>query len=336
MDSLTQFALGAAVGEAVLGRKMGRKALLWGGACGTIPDLDVFIPLGDAVKDFTYHRSFSHSVFVLAILTPIMAWLIQRMHPSLQVTKKHLAIMVYLVFVTHVLLDCFTAYGTQIFWPIDNTPVAWSTIFIIDPLYTLPLIVGIIAALIAGRQRQWGYKFNAIGLSISTLYLAWTVGAKLNVDDAIEQSLQQQQISYEKIFTTPTPFNSLLWRGVVMDNTGYYEVYFSLLDPPQPLKFTHYMSSLDLLGPIQDSWPVQRLQWFSKGFYRVSKQENDIVMSDLRMGLNPNYVFSFKVGEVGNPHTRAVKPQQLENEWEKSMLQRVWQRISDPLIIINP
>ena len=51
MDSVTQITLGAAVGEAVLGRKIGGRAMLWGAIAGTLPDLDVFVPLGDVVKD---------------------------------------------------------------------------------------------------------------------------------------------------------------------------------------------------------------------------------------------------------------------------------------------
>ncbi len=84
MDSLTQLTLGAAVGEAVLDRQVGRRAALWGGLLGTLPDLDVFVPLGDAVRDFTYHRGPSHSLFVLAVLTPLVVWLILKIHPQTQ------------------------------------------------------------------------------------------------------------------------------------------------------------------------------------------------------------------------------------------------------------
>ena len=74
MDSITHLALGAAIGEAVLGRRVGRKAAMWGAVCGTIPDLDVFIPHADAVAAITYHRSFSHSLIILALFAPLMAW----------------------------------------------------------------------------------------------------------------------------------------------------------------------------------------------------------------------------------------------------------------------
>ena len=118
MDSLTQLTLGAAVGEAVLGRQVGRRAALWGALLGTLPDLDVLVPLGDAVRDFTYHRGPSHSLFVLAALTPLVMWLILKIHPQTRPLRGRWTMLVYAVFTTHVLLDALTVYGTQIFWPL--------------------------------------------------------------------------------------------------------------------------------------------------------------------------------------------------------------------------
>ncbi len=97
-----------------------------------MPDLDVFVPLGDAVRDFTYHRSASHSLIVLLALTPLIVWLILKLHPSTAEYRQRWFVLVYLVLATHVLLDSFTVYGTQIFWPLSTTPMTWSTIFIVE------------------------------------------------------------------------------------------------------------------------------------------------------------------------------------------------------------
>lgn len=335
MDSLTQFVLGAAVGEAVIGRKVGRKAILWGGIAGTLPDLDVFIPLGDAVKDFTYHRSASHSLFVLALLTPVMVWLINKIHPHLREHKRHWMLMIYLVFATHVLLDSFTAYGTQIFWPFITTPMTWSTIFIIDPLYTLPLLIGIIAALVMTRETNRGHLINRLGLILSSIYLSWTVVAKAVVQHNIENALQSQNIAYQKIFTVPSPFNSLLWRVVVKDHDGYYEAFYSVLDNENNVHFRQYTSNENLLNDIEDNWNVQRLKWFSKGFYSVSLQDENIVISDLRMGLEPNYVFRFKVARFGNPHAIPIIPQRVATSQDMSLLKVIWRRIWDENVMLE-
>ena len=330
MDSLTQLVLGAAVGEAAAGRQVGRRALLWGAVCGTLPDLDVFIPLGDAVRDFTYHRSASHSLFVLAAITPLMVWLILKLHPDTKEHRWRWFALVYLVFVTHVLLDSFTVYGTQIFWPFVTTPMTWSTIFIIDPLYTVPLLLGIIAALIAGRRWSWGYTINTIGLMLSTGYLVWTLGAKWHVENVVRNAIAGQNMADVKVLTTPTPFNSLLWRVLAVDDTNYYEGFYSVLDKDKTIRFEHYPRSLDLIEPLTDSWPVQRLQWFTKNFYAASSINNDIMITDLRMGLEPEYVFRFKVGEMGNPHPQPVQVEQLPGIRSYERLYGVWERIWDP------
>lgn len=332
MDSVTQFALGSAVGEAVLGKKVGRRALLWGGICGTIPDLDVFIPLGDPVSDFTYHRSFSHSLFVLALLTPVVVALITRLHRHTREYRRHWFLLVYLVFTTHVLLDSFTAYGTQIFWPFFTTPMTWSTIFIIDPLYTLPLLAGITAVLVLKRRVELGRRINRIGLSLSCVYLLWTVGAKLHVSHAVAQTLAGDNIAHAGVFTTPAPFTSLLWRIVVMDDRGYYEGFYSVFDAGEPIRFTHFTSRRELLEGVENSRAVQRLQWFSKGFYAVTQRDGELFISDLRMGSEPTYIFKFKVGELSKPHTVATPPLQIEANPDLSLLAVLWQRIWDPSI----
>ncbi|MDH3219027.1 MAG: metal-dependent hydrolase [Gammaproteobacteria bacterium] len=336
MDSLTQLALGAAVGEAAMGRRIGNRAILWGAIAGTLPDLDVFVPLGDVVRDFTYHRSASHSLFVLALLTPAMAWLITRIHPDTREYFRRWMLAIYLVFATHVLLDSLTAYGTQIFWPFVTTPVSLSSIFIIDPLYTLPLLIGVVAALVISRQTDRGHLVNRFGLLASTLYLGWTLGAKSIADRNFEDALRDQGIAYQKIFTTPAPFNSLLWRAVARDEGGYYEAYYSLLDDDNAIRFRFFPSDERLLEAIVDHWPVQRLRWFSRGFYAVSERQGDIVISDLRMGLEPSYVFQFKVGEISNPHPKPVAPEQLTADRDLGMLRLVWNRIWDQDVELGP
>ena len=191
MDSLTQLALGAAVGEAALGHRVGRKAALWGGICGTLPDLDVFIPFGDPVADFTFHRSFSHSLLVMALLTPLVVWLIRRLHPRDARHRAGWFALVYLAFATHALLDSCTIYGTQIFWPLDATPMTWGSLFIIDPAFTLPLIIGLIAVALARRNPQRGYRINAAMLALSTAYLCWSFMAKFHVQGVAAESLAE-------------------------------------------------------------------------------------------------------------------------------------------------
>jgi len=282
------------------------------------------------VRDFTYHRSASHSLFILLALTPLVVWLILKLHPGTAEHRRRWFVLVYLVFATHVLLDSFTVYGTQIFWPLVTTPMTWSTIFIIDPLYTVPLLLGTIAALIAGRRYSWGHVANTAGLVLSTCYLIWTLGAKLHVEQVARSALQQQNIASTDVLTTPSPFNSLLWRILVVDDEHYYEGFYSVLDGGSTISFEQHQRELELIEPLRDSWPVQRLQWFTKDFYAAALFDSDIVITDLRMGTEPEYVFRFKVGETGNPHPHPAPVEQLPGIRNYQRLRWVWHRIWDP------
>lgn len=327
MDSLTQVALGAAVGEAVLGRRVGRKAALWGAVCGTLPDLDVFLPLGDPIKDFTYHRSFSHSIFVLSLLTPLIVWLILKLHPKARLYRTQWIWLVWLCLITHVLLDSFTVYGTQIFWPFWTHPVGWGSVFIIDPFYTIPLLVGLLCALVMSRNRSRGALFNRAGLVLSTLYLAWSVGAQSYVTRAVEQSLAAQNISYQNLLVSAGPLNTMLWRIVAMgDESSYYEGYYSLLDGSEKVTLTRHQSDPQLLAGFKENWPVTRLQWFTKGFFKVWQEGSQVVMTDLRMGAEPSYVFSFVVGTLDQERP-VVSSRRLKSERDFTLLKKAWCRI---------
>lgn len=329
MDSITQAALGAAVGEAVAGKKVGRKASLWGAVCGTLPDLDVLIPMGDPVRDFTYHRAESHSIFYLTLVTPLIVWLITRIHPGAKQYRGRWTLLILLVFYTHVLLDSFTVYGTQIFLPFTNYPVGWSTIFIIDPLYTLPLLAGVLALLFLKKSPQLSRRVNYLGLAISTIYLFWSLFAMLHVKSVTAEALDRQGIHYTRLLSGPTPFNTLLWRSIAMTDSGYVEGFYSLLKSNNEIRFHEYPSSPELLNPIADDWHVRRLQWFTKGFYKVEKEDDKIIISDLRMGVEPQYFFRFAVGRFLDGEIITQPPEQVdppETDMRES-LNRLWDRL---------
>lgn len=296
MDSISQIVLGAAVSEAVIGRRVGNKALLWGAIAGTLPDLDVLIPFNDPVKDFTYHRSFSHSFFFLTLITPAITWLVTRIHATTSQHKNRWTWAVWLALITHPILDCFTVYGTQILWPFTDYPVTWSTVFIVDPMYTVWLTAGVLSAMILSRSKPLGHRISGYGLVASCVYLGFTLGAKFYVNDVAASAVQRQRIPYREILTTPAPFNTLLWRIVAVDRNGYHEGFFSLLDETGEVRFTSYPSRPELLDNLEASWAVQRLQWFTKGVFRVLEKEGIIIITDLRMGQEPYYIFSFAVG----------------------------------------
>ncbi|MCU7828466.1 MAG: metal-dependent hydrolase [Candidatus Thiodiazotropha sp. (ex Myrtea sp. 'scaly one' KF741663)] len=296
MDPFTQILLGAAVGHATLGARVGRKALFWGAVFGGMPDLDVLIPHADEVAAITNHRGFSHSLVTHTIVAPVLGAGLARLHAREGASITRWTLLVWLALATHALLDATTIYGTQLFWPSAGPPVGLGSIFIIDPLYTLPLLIGVLWAAFARRKLIFGRRANRVGLGLSTAYLAGAIFIQAQVRDIAESELTRQGVTYDRLITTPTPFNLLLWRVVAMVPHGYREGYYSLLDPLPEIRFVQYPSNESLLSSVDDAPAVTRLRWFTRGFYRVREIDGRLEITDLRMGFEPRYAFSFVVG----------------------------------------
>ncbi len=336
MDSLTQVVLGGAVGYAVLGNRVGRKAAIYGAILGTLPDLDVLLPYGGEVEAFTYHRGFSHSILVHLLISPIIVWLITKCHQATAIYKTQWFWLVFLCLSTHAILDSFTVYGTQLLWPITEYPFAVANLFIIDPIYTLPLLFGFITILLPSVKPTKASKINHLALALSSLYICWSLAAKLYIDKKVAMALNDRQISAHHYLSTPAPFSTLLWRVLVMSDGQYYEGYVSVFDSASQVSLDAYHSTDTLLIDIKDEWHVQRLQWFTKGFYSVKQKQQDIILSDLRMGMECSYVFNFIVGEQTSSGIVKSHVEKVSDSTDLSLLGSVWDRIWQPSVSLAP
>ncbi|MET0509856.1 MAG: metal-dependent hydrolase [Burkholderiaceae bacterium] len=295
MDSVTQFTLGAAVGVAVMGRHAPRwKSALWGAVCGTLPDLDVFVDRGDPIRDMILHRTESHAVFYLTLVSPLIAVLISAIHRDRQFGRWWLAVWIALI--THPLLDLMTVYGTQIALPFTATPYYIGSVFVIDPVVTILLLAGVVAAVIRGAP---GLRSNAVGLGLACAYLAWGVGAQAQARDAARDSLAHAGVAATGLLVTPTAFNTVLWRIVAMTPDVWYEGSWSFLDPPGDIVFVGRPTGRELFERHADDWHVQRLAWFSHGFFDVAATPAGLRLRDLRMGYGDAYTFTFTLPHLG-------------------------------------
>jgi inner membrane protein len=326
MDSLTQIALGSAVGVAVMGRRTAAwKAALWGAVAGTLPDLDAFIDHGDAILNMTRHRAESHALFVLTLAAPVLAWIVSRLHGESALFKRWW-LALWLALITHPLLDTMTVYGTQLLQPFSDHPFGVGSVFIIDPAYTVPLIVGVIAALRLKSTR--GLAWNTAGLVLSTLYLVWSVGAQQHVTQIARASLQQDGVAPDGLLVTPAPFNTVLWRLVATTPTQYLEGHYSLLDDTKRIVWTAHARGAELIDRHRDEPNVARMAAFTHGFYSLSSTDGHLFLTDLRMGQEPHYTFRFNLGSEAarangghRPTSNGTRPD------VRSALPQLWRRI---------
>ncbi len=331
MDSLTQVLLGGAVAAAVVPGNQRRRALLAGAVLGTVPDLDV-VPLAllglDPVAHMTWHRGPSHSLFVLAVFGLLAAWLLRRAWPGVREAPLRWLVAIELALLTHPVIDAFTVYGTQLFWPLPVAPVMISSVFIIDPLYTLPLLVAFIGVLVAGARAS-ARTLLVAGIALSSAYLGWTLVAKQLVERAATPVLAQMGLADAPRFSVPMPFNTLLWRVVVMTPEGHLEGVRSLVADHGPMRFSAFASDAQALATVRALSPaVRRLDWFAHGFLKGDVQDGRLIISDLRMVSEPDYTFRFAVADNTGGSWVAIRPEQLEWPWQaRERLAGMWQRI---------
>jgi inner membrane protein len=209
VDPLTQTLLGATAGRACLGRAGGRAALLAGAMGGALPDIDVlWASLADPDVPWAAHRHFTHALLLIPVgallaAAPLLAF------RSLREQWRTVLAAAAIGTATHGPLDACTAYGTFLYWPFTDTRVAWDIISIIDPVFTLVLLVAVIAALFSAQARPvrigGALALAYLGLGIVQHERARTV--QLAIAEHRGQHLERGRVM-------PTIGNLVLWRSI--------------------------------------------------------------------------------------------------------------------------
>jgi inner membrane protein len=325
--------LGGAVGEAVLGKKVGNKAVLWGAIGGTIPDLDTIPGLFlDTVSRLEIHRGFSHSIVFAILISPLLGFLISKIYK-----KKNEAnwwgwtqLMFWAIF-THPLLDVFTTWGTQLLWPLEWR-IAIQSIFVIDPLYTLPFLLCLIVVLFLKRNNPKRLKWNRVGIAISSFYLLITVGLKLYVDQVFEIALNNANYKFSRFDSRPTPLNAILWTSNIELEDRFLITYYSIFDANRELEFFEFPKNEALLHPYRNDPKIEKLIQLTKGFYTIEKTSNGIAMNDLRFGLTEgfnqgkgDFVFTYLISKQNGKLQVEQKRQNFKGV--ESAMFSLWDRI---------
>jgi inner membrane protein len=340
MDGFTQVMLGAAIGTVTIGRKVGaRKGALIGGLMAELPDIDFFFPSETRLDLFVDHRGPTHSIVMHALATPVFGEALRFVDRRLRDERWLCYGLVFAAFSTHALIDGFTTYGTKLLWPLFTEPISWSSIFIIDPLYTLPLLLAFLVSMFA-RQPNYveplgsrARRAASAALILSTAYLGWTMVARELAETKVLDALAADGMRYERLTVTPMPFNSLLWRGLAIDGDQYANVYVSVLDGAAVAPVHRHRRDIALEAQLPDHISLDKIAWFSRGFYTVFEEDGTVYARDLRMGAEPQYFLTFEIARRNSETLSAVEPEQRAYQRDWSGLDWVWQRIFDPTAV---
>ena len=305
MDTLTHTVIGACLGEAIAGKQLGKKAMLWGAIANNIPDIDVATVIwANETKALLLHRGITHSIFFAVIFTPLLAFAFKKIYKKYPVSLNQWLLLFGSGLFIHIFIDALTTYGTGWFEPFNHSRVSLNTILILDPAFMLPVLIAAIALLVLKQNSLKRKIWWKAGLILSTLYLIFTFINKIKVDKVVEKNLASQQIRYEDYMSTPTPLNNFLWYIIARSAGQYYIGYYSLFDKDDTIAFENISKNDSLLTEPCDPEQVKDLKRFSQGYY-CAKLENDTInFSDMRFGQvggwykkGSPFIFNFKLSK---------------------------------------
>jgi inner membrane protein len=218
MDLLTQGLLGSNLALSLASTPATlRKTALIGLLAGLAADVDFLIhSADDPLLNLEFHRHFTHSlsfVPVAALILSVLFWPFVRASFS----WPRLYAICFLGYALSGFLDACTSYGTSLLWPLSDTRFSFNIIAIIDPVFSLLLLIGLVAALVSRRK---ALAYVGLALAAAYLTLGWVQNARVQ---AITQALAQDQgHDPQRLLVRPTLGNLWLWRSVYLHADEYH------------------------------------------------------------------------------------------------------------------
>jgi len=301
MDPLSQAVLGASLSQSFAEDKtMQRSALIIGGLAGMAADLDVLIrSKADPLLFLEFHRQFTHSLIFIpigALLCALIFNLVinsrwfQRKWPNKSLSFSKIYLFSFLGYATHGLLDACTSYGTQLFWPFSDARIAWNTVSIIDPLFTFPILILIIAGVYRKNKR-----YAQIAFAYAVIFLSLGIVQHDRAISAVQQLAEQRGHQTQRMLAKPTFANRHVWKIIYEHNGRYY------VDAVKLLKDVTFISGTSvpklniqrdlpwLTKQSRQAKDVERFRWFSDDYLAISQNDPNFIM-DMRYSFLPNQI----------------------------------------------
>ena len=257
----------------------------WGAVAQSFPDIDFIAGFWmDTTDELLAHRGFTHSLLFAALLTPILGILAERWHRPHNISLGKWMLFFGTEILLHIFLDAFNAYGTAWFEPFSHIRFSFHTLFVAEPLFSIWIGVAFLALLLTKKNRKKRKEWSIFGLGMCLSYLLISVLNKVIVEKDVVKALREQQVTYNRYFTTPTPLNNLLWFVVAENDSGFNIGYRSVFDRKPEIHFEYFPRNTLLTDSIQLTTDFINLVRFSQGYYTIEKWTDTLVFNDLRFG----------------------------------------------------
>ncbi len=331
MDPLTQGVLGATLPQASVGKRDAASAGLLGFFAGMAADLDVLIrSASDPLLFLEYHRQFTHSLIFIPIGGVLCALILHFLiGKRRKLTFRQSWLFRTLGYATHALLDACTTYGTMLLWPFSDVRFAWNTISIIDPLFTVPLLIAVV---MGARRKQPLYARLALVWALSYMGMGlW----QRNEATAMGYELAHQR-GHEplRLEAKPSFANILVWKTVYETEDRYYVD--AVRTGFSPRVFTGaWVQKLDIDRDLpwldqgsQQALDIERFRWFSNGYIaRDPVYLNRVI--DIRYSLIPNEVAPLWSIELHpDADRKAHADYRTHRDTERNSVSEMWRMLS--------
>ena len=267
-------------------------ASMIGFLAGLSPDIDIFIRSDtDPLLFLEYHRHFTHSLFFIPIgslLCTIVFYYV--FAKKFNFSFRNTYIFSLIGYATHGVIDSFTTYGTQLLWPFSNERIAWNSISVIDPLFTLPVIILCLITLIKGDKK---YSFYSIAWIL--MYQLAGFIQKDRAENIIHDYAKIKGHDVNEIEAKPSFGNIIVWKVIYTTSEKYYVNAIRLsvdhkIYPGESIEKLDVSKSFPWLdASSQQAKDIEKFRWFSNGYLAVDKNNKDVI-SDVRFSTLPNQV----------------------------------------------
>lgn len=335
MDSVSHIVIGAAIGETLLGKKIGRWGMLLGAIAKSAPDFDLFYTgLSDPRAYMCEHRAHTHSLFIEALYAIPIAWLLVKLFRN-KVSFGRMLVFMLACLWGHSLLDWCTNFGTQLLLPFTNENYSLNTLAIVDLLFTLPIIILILIAVFHKKNATRRNKLAMASLIYCFVYLGFTFINKVRVEQMVQESLVANNIPVNEHMTNPTMLNNVLWYAVGSNDSTLYIGECNWLHQENPITWHSYPRNVQLMEQCKSKKDVAVLQWFSDPYTIAEANGDTLNVYAVKFGrtnmqeseLEKTFIFHYKLYQENGEEKMGMQQANKENTNFKESLADLWERI---------
>ena len=292
MDPFTQGIVGCTAAQVVSKKNKIIIASIIGLLAGLAPDLDIFIrSSSDPLLFLEFHRHFTHSLIFIPIGSLICALVFYYIFTKrFSLSFKETYFYSFLGYATHGIIDSFTTYGTLLFWPFTDDRIAWNTVSVIDPLFTVPILILVLVSI---KKRNKTFSIYAIIWIV--LYQTVAYAQKIRAEEIIYNYAQTFEHEIESIEAKPSFGNIIVWKVIYSTSDRYYvNAILLALDhkiyPGESIEKLNIRKSFPWLSVnSQQAKDIEKFRWFSNGYLGIDEKNKDIIY-DVRFSTIPNQV----------------------------------------------